>query len=202
MLKAALTGNYGMGKSLVMAEFGRLGAATFSADAIVAELLEDPDVLARVRGVLSDVVFLPDGSLNKPLTARIIFMDPGRRKAIEGILHPLVYRRIDELIATAPGEIAIVEVPLLFETGEAGRFDVTVAVYADYTTVLQRLKPRGITREDILLRHCAQMPIQQKIDRAELVIDNNGPIEHTAKQVSSVYAELLRRAEGNGSPRS
>jgi len=98
VLTVALTGNYGMGKSTVLGMFRKLGAFTVGADELVDRLLGDAGVLERLRGVLGETVFSGDGSLDRARVASIIFRDKGKREAVEGILHPLVFERIDEVL--------------------------------------------------------------------------------------------------------
>ena len=98
MLVVGLTGNYGMGKSRILALFAKLGAYTFSSDAIVATLLTEKDVLEKIRRVIGHEVFYKNGSLNKKKVARLIFRDETLRRSLEDILHPLVFERIKDFL--------------------------------------------------------------------------------------------------------
>jgi dephospho-CoA kinase len=197
MLKIGLTGNYGMGKSTVLGEFRRLGAFAISADEVVGELLEERPVLEGIGRILGRHVFDMEGRLMKDRVAKTIFTDTGLRRALEGYLHPMVFERIEAALSSAGAEVAVVEVPLLFEGGYQGRFDRTITVYADFTTVLARLRQKGISRDDILMRHCSQMPVQEKIRHADFSIDNNGAPEKTAEQAARIYHALLSSLRTN-----
>ncbi len=196
MLLVGLTGNYGMGKSTVLGTFGKLGAITVGADGIVDELLSDAAVLDKMRKALGASVFSEDGSLDRAKVASVIFKDKGRRDVVEEILHPLVFERIEELLDDfdrneTKGKIVIIEIPLLFEKGYAGRFRRTITVYANEETALERLGQRGISREDARARMDAQMPIHEKMRMADFTIDNSGAREETEEQVKALYEKLL-----------
>ncbi|MEJ2182752.1 MAG: dephospho-CoA kinase [Nitrospirota bacterium] len=196
MLVVALTGNFGMGKSTVLELFRECGAYTLSADDIVAELLEEPSVKERVREIIGDLALDGEGRIDKRLVARIIFMDRHRREAVEEALHPLVFSRIQEALGRARAALAVVEVPLLFERGYEKKFHKSVAVYADYHTVLERMKRKGISREDVMLRHSVQLPTHEKIRRADYAIDNGGTLEETRRQVRQICASLRAASDG------
>ena len=98
MKRIGVTGNYGMGKSAALDAFRELGAAVINTDEVVAELLEEGPVLERVRAAFGDRVFMPDGRIDKKALADIIFSDAERKKTLEGILHPLVFDRVEARI--------------------------------------------------------------------------------------------------------
>lgn len=193
MVKAALTGNYGSGKSTVLAIFRRMGALCIDADRIVAGLLEDPSVLRRIRRAAGGGVF-DDGGLSKRKLADLIFADRHAREAVEGIIHPLVMERIErELLKAEKGQkqkAAFIEMPLLYEKGYEGAFDKVVAVYAAPGTALARLQKSGISRKDASRRLAVQMPIARKIEKADYVIDNQDGQELTIRQAGRIYKEL------------
>lgn len=194
MVKAGLTGNYGSGKTLVLNIFERLGAYTISSDEIVRELLKDPGVLKEVEKIAGSQVFEEVGGrpiLDKKKLAEIIFSDPEKRKKLENMLHPLVMKRIRKDLKGLKRKIAVIEVPLLFEGGYQADFDKTITVYLNQETALKRLKEKGISREDALLRLRSQMPISEKARRADFVIKNEGTPEETERQVEKIYRELL-----------
>jgi dephospho-CoA kinase len=196
MLLVALTGNYGMGKSTVLSIFRDLGASTVDTDRVVESLLTEKKVLMRIKKLLGDDVFYKDGGLNKKKVAEIVFKDNNLRKSLEDILHPLVFKRIKdftEKIAKVE-KILVVAVPLVYERGYEDRFDKIVVVYTDLEVAINRLKNSGIAKKDALLRLKAQLPIEEKIKRADFLIDNNGSIEETIKQVKKVYKKLTKEA--------
>jgi dephospho-CoA kinase len=204
VLLVGLTGNFGMGKSAVLSVFQKLGALTIDTDKIVASLLAEKDVLGKIRDILGDNVFYKDGSLNKREVAEIIFRDEALRRSIEDILHPLVFGKIDLFLENNIGasKVAIIEVPLLFEKGYDGRFDMTVTVYCHEETALDRLGKEGISREDALLRLRSQLPVVEKIRRSHFAIDNNGSIAETQRQAEKIYGWLVKEVEDGDNNRS
>jgi dephospho-CoA kinase len=192
MLVAGLTGNYGMGKSKVLALFAKLGAYTFNSDKIVAALLTEKDVLEKIRRVIGHDVFYKNGTLNKKKVARLIFRDEALRRSLEDILHPLVFERIkDILTAVDKSSVVIVEVPLLFERGYRKSFDKTITVFTDEETALKRLEKAGVKRTDALLRLQSQLPIREKMKRSDFIIDNCGSVRETTSQAEAIYKTLL-----------
>jgi dephospho-CoA kinase len=192
MLAAALTGNFGMGKSYVLSVFRDLGAATLDSDRLVNTILTERAVLARVKDLLGDVCG-PDGSLDKKRVAERIFSDPRLRVSLEAIIHPIVLERVDEFILSVRERfpVAVIEVPLLFEGGYSNRFQKVITVFASEETALQRLMESGITRDEALARLRNQLPIETKKKRADFTIDNGGSREETRKQVEALYRTLL-----------
>lgn len=198
MLVVGLTGNYGMGKSRILALFAKLGAYTFSSDAIVATLLTEKDVLEKISRVIGHGAFYKNGSLNKKKVARLIFHDETLRRSLEDILHPLVFERIkDFLKAVDKSSVVIIEVPLLFERGYRKKFDKTITVFTDEETALKRLEKAGVKRTDALLRLQSQLPIKEKMKRSDFIIDNSGSIRETTSRAEAIYKTLLTAA-GHG----
>ncbi len=199
MLIVGLTGNYGMGKSTVLGMFKKLGAVTLGADEIVDELLYDRSVLAGIRSSFGDGVFSKDGSLDRERVASLIFNDKGKRDTLEEILHPLVFQRIEAFLEKlekedAQDRVVIVEIPLLFEKSYAGRFQRRITVHTDENTALKRLEEKGIAGDMAMTRLAAQMPIEEKIRKADFTIDNNGTLEETRAQVRALYNRLIDEA--------
>ncbi len=191
MIIAALTGNIGMGKSQALAAFTREGAFTVNSDQVVAELLTRPEVLENVKFILGGDVIGEDGALDKGAVADIIFADDDLRGAFEGMIHPLVLDRVNELIAASGADIAVVEVPMLFENGYESQFARTITIYADENVALDRLDEAGIPRKDAVRRLMCQMPISEKISRSDFTIDNNGAPEEMVPRVRQIYRALV-----------
>ncbi len=196
MFLVGLTGNYGMGKSTVLRMFGELGAITYDADEIVASLLREEEITRQVAHVLGSGVLKTNGTLDKEKVAHVIFSRAEQREALEDILHPLVFERINKLLSDAGAEngIVVVEVPLLFERKYEGAFQRTITVKTDTKTALERLAKKGIAPNDALVRVKAQLPIEEKEARSDYVIDNSGTLEGTKDQVMTVYRKLLHEA--------
>jgi len=192
----ALTGNYGMGKTTVLGMFKELGADTLKTDEVVDALLKDALVLQAIREEFGDEVFSGDGDLNREKLSSIVFRDSCKRDILERIIHPLVFEKMGEFLKEwadkATGkDVVIIEIPLLFEKGYTKRFSKNIVVYTDEETALTRLQESGIIRDNAMMRLNAQMPIKEKVKRADFVIDNSGSLEHTRMQVRETYHKLL-----------
>lgn len=190
-----------MGKSVVLGMFKELGAITLDADDVVDNLLHDKAVLEKIRAKFGDSVFSNKGGPDRQKIASLIFRDKEKKDALEGILHPLVFKRISAFLDTLSKEktkdkIVIVEIPLLFEKGCEGRFQKTITVFTDEHTALERLEKSGVRREDAIMILNAQMPIKEKIRLADLSIDNSGTLEGTETRVRDVYKRLKEGLRG------
>jgi dephospho-CoA kinase len=194
MLLAALTGNYGMGKSTVLFMFEKFGCTTIDTDRIVSSLLEEKEVLEKIRLLLSEQVFDEKGGLIKKKVADIIFKNDLLRRSLEDILHPLVLDRIENYLQSMreKDQVVVIAIPLLYERGYEDRFDRTIVIHTKEETALTRLEKAGIKREDAILRLKAQLPVEEKIKRAEFLIDNEGTMEETMAQVKTICEKLLR----------
>ncbi|KNE83596.1 MULTISPECIES: dephospho-CoA kinase [Streptomyces] len=196
MLKVGLTGGIGAGKSEVSRLLASYGAVIVDADKIAREVVEPGTPgLAAVVAEFGPEILTEDGALDRPRLGGIVFADPERLKALNAIVHPLVGARSAEL-ESAAGEDAVVvhDVPLLAENGLAPLYDLVVVVDAAPETQLDRLvRRRGMSEEEARSRMAAQAGREQRKAVADLVIDNDGPIEALAPQVRAVWEELLRR---------
>jgi dephospho-CoA kinase len=197
MMKVALTGNYGMGKSSVAAMFSRLGALTIDSDEIVDSLLNEESVKGRIMGLLGVKALDPKGSLDKKYIAQRVFTNKALRKELEALIHPLVFHKVECLMKKVRdrNRIIIVEVPLLFEGGYQNRFDRTITVCADRKTALSRLRKSGISQKDALARLRNQMDIRTKKRLADYRIENSGTRRQTEAQVREIYSLLVNENE-------
>jgi dephospho-CoA kinase len=204
MFLVGLTGNYGMGKSTVLPMFRKFGVITVDADKIVESLLEEKSVLGKIRELLGERVFDKNGSLIKKEITSLIFKNNALRHSLEDILHPLVFERVKDFLEKMNGKhkVAMIEVPLLFERGYEDRFERTITVHTKEEIALNRLEKDGVNREEAILRLKAQLPIEEKIKRADYVIDNNGTSKETMEQVEIIYNKLLKEAEDGDNKRS
>lgn len=203
MIKVGLTGNYGMGKSTVAKYFSKLGAYVIDTDALVSELLEKKEVVEEIRKLLGNEV-ITDGKLDKKKIAKIVFKNPFMRIYLENILHPLVFRRIEEIIEgiNTRGEpkIVVIEAPIIFERGYQNRFDIIVTVFCTEEQAIERLKKKGVKEEDAKERLNSQFPIEMKKKNSDYLIDNSGSLEDTYLQVEEVFQKLVameRKYAGN-----
>ncbi|MGW6136717.1 dephospho-CoA kinase [Streptomyces sp. NPDC055140] len=197
MLKVGLTGGIGAGKSEVSRLLVERGAVLIDADRIAREVVKPgtPGLAAVVEAFGSDVL-APDGSLDRPALGSIVFADADRLAVLNSIVHPLVGARSAELEAAATGDSVVVhDVPLLAENGLAPLYDVVVVVDASPETQLDRLvRLRGMSEEDARARMAAQATRDKRLDIADIVIDNDVPLDELHRRVDAVWADLAQRA--------
>jgi dephospho-CoA kinase len=184
-----LTGGIGAGKSEALVAFERLGAATLSTDRVTHELLAD----AEVREALIEHwggEIAPNGDVDRERVAAIVFDDPEELRWLESVLHYRVgiqvldwRKRVDPEV-----EVAVVEVPLLFEAAMEDAFDATVAVVADDEIRERRLRERG--QAGLGGREERQLPQAEKEERADHVIRNDGTLEELEDGVKRVIEEI------------
>ncbi|MFL5898327.1 MAG: dephospho-CoA kinase [Solirubrobacterales bacterium] len=190
-LKIGLTGGIAAGKSEALKAFARLGAATLSSDAVVHELLESPALRDRLVARWGPEV-VPDGALDRAKIGEIVFADPEQLGWLEEQIHPLVRERTAAWLASLPeeAEVAVVEVPLLFEAGSDEVFDTTVAVVTVDEVRRERAAARGHALVDE--REARQLTQPEKAERAEHVVPNDGSIVDLERELSALLAKLRR----------
>jgi dephospho-CoA kinase len=197
MLKVGLTGGIGAGKSEVSRLLVEHGAVLIDADRIAREVVAPgtPGLAAVVEAFGEDVL-AADGSLDRPKLGSIVFADPERLAVLNSIVHPLVGARSRELEEAAADDAVVVhDVPLLAENGLAQLYDLVIVVDAGTATQLDRLiRLRGMTEEDARARMAAQATREQRRAIADIVIDNDVPLEELRRRVKDVWEELVRRA--------
>jgi dephospho-CoA kinase len=197
MLTVGLTGGIGAGKSEVARLLVSYGAVLVDADRIAREVVEPgTEGLAAVVAEFGPGVLAADGSLDRPKLGAIVFADGERRNALNAIVHPLVGRRSAQLQeAAGPDAIVVHDVPLLTENGLAPLYDLVVVVDASTATRLDRLvRLRGMSEDEARARMDAQATRQQRLAAADLVVDNDGPLEGLEPQVRAVWQKLTERA--------
>ncbi len=202
-ITVGLTGGMACGKSTVARIWGELGARVIDSDATVHRLLrEDAEVLCEVREAFGDAVFT-DGAIDRPALGRLVFADERARQELMAILHPktLAVHRAEagEHVTAGPDAVAVIDSPLLFESGLAAEMDVTVTVAASEETRIRRAVARAEERgykadEDELRRRDAmQMPLDEKRSRADIVIENDGTEDDLRERALAVWGELTQR---------
>ncbi len=189
-LTIGLTGGIAAGKSEALAAFGRLGAPTISADEVVHGLLETEPLLPRLVERWGEDV-APGGRVDRERIGSIVFADRDELSWLEGQIHPLVGERIGAWLHSLPedAEVAVVEVPLLFEAGMEGVFDTTVAVVASEPVRRERAEARGHALVEG--REARQLDQGEKAARADHVVENDGSIEDLEQRLS-VLVDTLR----------
>lgn len=200
LVRVAVTGGIGSGKSAVSARLAARGAVVVDADAIAREVVEPGTPgLAAVVAEFGPGVLLADGALDRPAMAAIVFADPERRRALEAIVHPLVAQRSAELLAAAAaGSFVVYDVPLLAETMSTSRidghgFDAVVVVTAPRDVRVARLVGRGLTAADAEARIDAQATDAERLALADHVVDNSGTLDDLEAAVDAVWAALTHR---------
>lgn len=199
-----MTGGVATGKSTVADRLRGLGAAVLDADQMARDVvrLGEP-ATEEIRRVFGGGVFAPDGSLDRMALGEIVFNDRTRRAELEAIIHPRVRRRMREelerLRADGRVRVAVCDIPLLYETGmNLNTFDRILVVYAPFEAQKRRLVQRNaLSREQAEARIRAQMPTEEKVRRADDVIDNSGDLEETMRQVERVWEEWQRLCESH-----
>jgi dephospho-CoA kinase len=187
-----VTGGIGMGKSTVAGILAGRGVAVVDTDDL-ARLLVRPGepALAEIRTAFGAAVFDAAGELDRDALAGIVFRDAEARKKLEAILHPRIQQRWQVQLANRRIEgraHAAVIIPLLFETGAESEFDRVICVACAAVTQQRRLRLRGWTPDQIQQRISAQMPVADKMARAQRVIWNEGDLETLARQCDRILA--------------
>ena len=190
MLRVAVTGGIGSGKSTVTALLGARGAVVVDADALARDALAPGSEGEReVIALFGEDVVAPDGRLDRAALARRVFGDPEARRQLEGVVHPRVRARLAAAMAQAPPDSVVVyDVPLLVETGEQDQFDVVVVVEASPQVRLQRLEQRGLERRDAQARMAHQAGDTERRAAADVVIVNDGSLAELAEAVDRLWA--------------
>jgi dephospho-CoA kinase len=188
-LTIGLTGGIAAGKTEALAAFERLGAATISSDAVVHELLETEPLLSRLIERWGRKV-APGGRVDRDRIGSIVFADTDELKWLEGQIHPLVGERIGAWLRSLSDntDVAVVEVPLLFEAGMEEAFDTTIAVIAADEIRSERARARGHALVDE--REARQLVQTEKASRAAHVVQNDGSVEDLERELSALVEKL------------
>ncbi len=208
--RIALTGGIATGKSITLRRLAELGAHTIDADVLAREVVEPgtPGLAAVVDRFGRDVLDI-EGHLDRAGLGALVFADAAARADLEAIIHPAVYDSIEAWFALKAREaeassepiVAIADIPLIYETGQADLFDLVVVAACPPEVQLARLMERdGLSEADARRRIAAQLPIDEKRARADIVIDTSGTKDDTVKAVDKAWREILAR--GPGAPSS
>jgi dephospho-CoA kinase len=200
VLKIAITGGAGSGKSTVARMFAQLGAQVLDADQVAREAVAvGQPAWQELRRLYGEDYFNPDGSLNRSRLAQRVFNDPEARRRLDGIIHPRVAEGIQARLAELArrgAPLVLVEVPLLYETGREAGFDRVIVVSAPEAERLRRLRERDRRGEaEIRGIFKAQWPLPDKVARADYVVDNGGNLDHTRQQVKNIWEKLKNQLD-------
>jgi dephospho-CoA kinase len=187
MLKIALTGGIATGKSYVLDQCRRRGVACLDADTLAHGVMAaGTEVTQAIAARFGPDILAADGAVDRKKLGLIVFADDQARRDHEAIVHPAVYRAITaglrafELIGSP---LAIVDVPLLYETGHQSEFDRVIVTACPVDVQIRRLVGRGLSEADARLRVAAQLPTSDKTSRADFVIRTDGSFEETNRQI-------------------
>jgi dephospho-CoA kinase len=196
MLRVALTGGIATGKSHVLDQFRRRGVPCLDADELAHGVTSaGTEATQAIAARFGADVLAADGAVDRKKMGSIVFADAAARHDLEAIVHPAVYRAIAaglrafELVGGAP--LALVDVPLLYETGHAPDFDRVIATVCPPDVQIKRLIDRGMSEREAQQRLAAQMPADEKAARADFMIRTDGSFEETNRQVDEIYRTLV-----------
>src|SRR4051794_32777378 len=192
-MRVALTGGVAAGKSTVSALLRDLGAVVIDSDELAREVVEPGTPgLEAVVAAFGPSVLADDGRLDRAALGAVVFADEGRRRELEGLLHPLIRRRAAALEAAAgEGALVVHDIPLLVESGQAGAFDAVVVVDVPVETQVDRMvRERGWSETDARARIAAQAGREERLAVATHVVDNTGTRDDLRDRVTEVVAAL------------
>ena len=199
MIKVALTGGIGSGKSAAGDFFEDLGAVVVDADQLARDVIErGTDGFDELVATFGDEI-LTNGILDRSKLGQIVFADPNARKTLEGIIHPRVAEAFEEIVQSSPADSVIVyQIPILVETKGQDRFDYIITVEATLENRTARLKNRGLKGYEIDARMKAQATDVERAAIADAVFKNDGDLDQLLRQVENIYEDvLLPRARAN-----
>jgi dephospho-CoA kinase len=185
-----VTGGIGMGKSAAESFLRQRGVPVVDTDVLARQIVEPGQpALDEIRRSFGPTVVGPDGRLRREEVARVVFADDGARRKLEGILHPRIrwlWHGQIELWRKEDKPVAAVVIPLLFETGAESELDETICIACTSATQRQRLLARGWSEAEAEQRIRAQMPIEKKMEEADYVIWNEGPLDLLSSQLDMI----------------
>lgn|SRR5690606_5052748 len=187
-----VTGNIACGKSLVLDTLAKLGAETIDADRVAHEVMAPGTPTAeRVIAAFGEEIRGPDGGINRRALGAIVFRDPDKLALLDSLAHPPTVAAIRERVAAATAAVVAIDAIKLFEAGVAEDCDEVWVVTCTPEQQVERLMRRnGFDREEALRRIQAQPPQEEKVRRADRVIDNSGTVENTVAQVKAAWDAL------------
>ena len=196
LLRVALTGGIATGKSHVLRHLAARGVPTIDADVLAREVvLPGTAALQAIVARFGASVLDPSGALNRRALADRVFADADARRDLEAIIHPAVYAAIGNWLARVDAagrdRVAVADIPLLYETGHEGDFDRVIVTRCDPAQQIARLQARdGLSEAEARARLAAQWPVEEKAARAHFVIETNGAVAETDRQVDEVLDRL------------
>lgn len=198
MIIVGLTGGMGTGKSTVTNFFRELGAYIIDWDELAREVVQPHSkAWKEIVEYFGKHILNEDLTINRQKLAEMVFPDKKKVAKLNQIVHPEVFKEderiTNEIKARDPNALIVKDVPLLFEAKRPA-IDKVLVVTASEQTQLRRLEEKGMSQKDARKRIKSQLPLEKKIKSADFVINNDGPLEETKRQVKEIYS-LLREAE-------
>ena len=194
--RIGLTGNIGSGKSTVAKLLVERGAALIDSDALARQATQDPEVLQKIADTLgADLV--QNGELDRPKTAERVFGDAQARETLNGIIHPWVRRKSEKRARElehqpSPPEIILMDIPLLYENGLEKNLDAVIVVDAPLEVRVERVQERsGLSEQEVRARDRSQMPLKEKVKRADYVVDNSGDEKGLELGLERLWTQLI-----------
>jgi len=189
-----LTGNIGTGKSTVARMLAELGAEVIDADRVAHQVMQaGTPVYNAIVETFGPHILAPDGEIDRRRLGDLVFSAPHALASLERIVHPAVIAAIEQRIAASTAQAVVVEAIKLIESGMADAYDSLWVTICRPEQQLQRIMAeRNLSRAEALLRMQAQPPQEEKIARADVVIDNSGPLSHTRAQVRCAWERLMK----------
>lgn len=193
MLKVALTGGIGSGKSAVAEMLEECGAIVLDSDQLARDVMErGTQGYEAVLAAFGDAI-LSDGEIDRAKLAGIVFQDEAKRKKLEGIIHPLVRDAAETVMKRVPSDSVVVnQIPLLVETNGAKRFDYVITVSASEETRRSRLLERGLKDYEITKRMQAQVDDVARESISHTVLRNEGSLDELQRQVEELWRSTLK----------
>ena len=191
-----LTGGIGSGKSLASEYFADLGALVIDADQLARAAIERGSKgFDEVVTIFGDSI-LKNGEIDRRALGELVFNDPTKKAALEAIIHPWVRGEFEAAVASLTGNQTLVyEIPLLFETGGANRFDTVITVEAPMDKRIERLRERGLHLSEIEARVAAQASREERVSIADFVIENSGSKDGLLRQVENIWDGLAHTSK-------
>ena len=199
MLNVGLTGGIASGKSTVATIFAKHGAHLIDFDGLAHEVQEpEKPAWREVVNQFGEGILQPDNKIDRVKLGNIVFADKKKLIELDKIVHPFVYQEwhilLEKIGKKEKHAIVLSDIPLLFEGNMQRLFDLTILVLIVPEKQISRLMTRnGISKEEAGKRLKSQMPISEKIELADIIIDNKGSITETEKRVGQVWQELLQK---------
>lgn len=192
MLKVAVTGGVACGKSLVGASLAKAGLPVCDTDHLAHELMaRGSPVYRRVREAFGEGILGAGGEIDRPALGDIVFADPPKLQALNAIVHPEVRKAWKEWMRAVGGPAAVVIIPLLYEVGDESHWNVVVCVASPWREQRARLRERGISESKARAIIASQMPVEEKMRRADCVIFNCGTLSLLEEQTERVRKRIL-----------